>query len=92
MTLIRSPYPPRIIITALTGECCLFQLHGIKPSKYNPFTLAHKWLTTTYGIPVKKSREAILRELDKLANNPEVGGKTHPLYNRTIKTFEKSKS
>lgn len=90
--IIKSPYPPRIILTALTGECCLFQIHGIKPSKYNPFSLAHKWIVTTYKTPLKKSREAILKELDRLANSPDIGGKTHPLYGEAMETFKKTKS
>jgi len=28
----------RLFLVAITGECCLFAMHGIKP-RYNPFTL-----------------------------------------------------
>lgn len=28
----------RLFLVAITGECCMFYLHGIKP-RYNPFSL-----------------------------------------------------
>lgn len=34
----------KLFLTAITGECCLFYMHKIKPQGYNPFVLLRNTL------------------------------------------------
>lgn len=56
----------RLFLVAITGECCLFALHGIKPRGYNPFVLLRKQLKLA-GVDLKTTKHLpILEYLDQL--------------------------
>lgn len=49
----------RLFLTAITGECCLMYLHGIRP-RYNPFTLLRETVERLTGEPLPRNREQCL--------------------------------
>ena len=55
----------RLFLVAITGECCLFHLHGIRPRGYNPFTLLRTQLAKE-GIKLKNKRIETLEYLKQL--------------------------
>lgn len=48
-----------IFLTAITGECSLFALHGIRPRAYNPFPFLRRFLKKQ-GITLGPSRLELL--------------------------------
>ena len=73
-----------LFLTAILGECCLYQLHGLRVGRYNPFSLAIAQLKLTWDITISsnRKRKEIIQILQQLRTDNGLG--IHPLYNSTI--------
>jgi hypothetical protein len=56
----------RLFLTAITGECCLYAMHGIKPRHYNPFSLLRQQVKKVTGQDLPKSHRLCLEFLERI--------------------------
>lgn len=76
----------KLFLTAITGECCMFYLHGVKPRGYNPFALLRKVVYEKFKIKLSHHHKLVLLWLRcQYANN---GIKEHSLLTIALKTIK----
>lgn len=76
----------RLFLAAITGECCLFHLHGIKPRGYNPFTLLKQQLEIA-GIKINpRKRLETFKYLEQIYIDN--GMEVHKLLAKVISTLK----
>lgn len=80
----------RLFLTAITGECCLLQLHNIRPRGYNPFVLLCQELKKEDIKISPKNREKCLLQLRHIYKENNI--KEHALLNEAINSLNKIES
>lgn len=77
----------RLFLVAITGECGLFHLHGIRPRGYNPFVLL-KTVLEKQGIKLNtRNRKKTFEFLEQVFTDNKI--KLHPILAMVKKSFEK---
>ena len=71
----------RLFLTAITGECCLMYLHGIKPRGYNPFVLLRTKMQEA-GISLPHKQKDVLSFLRQVFQDN--GIKEHRLLSKCL--------
>ena len=80
----------KLFLTAITGECCLYALHGIKPPGYNPFVMLRKQLAN-HGVIIKgRTHLPLLLEVKRIYEDNNMD--YHRLLLKTIEELQERKN
>lgn len=80
----------KLFLTAITGECCLLQLHNIRQRSYNPFVLLCQELKKEDVKVSPKDRAKCLLYLRQIYKDNNI--KQHALLNQAINSLKKIES